>query len=101
MTQVQILNEAILFHFVLMPLGKAWIRLLSPQLRVDSKPDWVLVEKMSSLEKDFRLRICTTFIDILLQLLGNQFRRKTEFKPALVHLKTDLVPHPTHSVEVR
>ena len=30
------------FHFKLIPLGKAWIRLFSPQLWVNSRADWVL-----------------------------------------------------------
>ena len=39
---VQILDEAVVFHFVLMPLEKAWFHMFSPKV-------WENREKLSSL----------------------------------------------------
>ena len=59
-------------YTVLMPLEKLWIQLFFLQLWANSKADWVLQP-----------------------WLGNQCRRKkTEFKPVNLCLKTDLVSHP-------
>ena len=39
MSQVQILDDLFVFHFMLMPLGKAWILLFSLQLWMNSRVD--------------------------------------------------------------
>ena len=47
---VQILDEAV-FHFVLMPLGKVWIHLLSTRAMIKCKIDWIFKPWYGSLWK--------------------------------------------------
>ena len=62
-------TKLFMLHFMLMPLGKAWIHMFSPLLWLNSRADKVLQSCLSNLSR----------------------KRKTESNPSLLHLKIDLV----------
>ena len=74
-TQVQILDKAICISLCTNALGKGMNQSVPSQLCADDRADWILQ----------------------LWLSNEPTKRRTEFKPALLHLKFNPVSHPAYS----